>query len=127
MQVADIISWSLGIFACFHKREVSSACIRVCVYVCVRERKQDREKKVSKGHNKKLAYSLRFQMYKTKHTHTLTHTHVEYILPQVRFSHILCCITAPFLVLYNKDCLKISCIAPCAPIGCGAVPVSTRK
>lgn len=32
MQVADIISWSLGTFACFHKREVG-LCACVCVFV----------------------------------------------------------------------------------------------
>lgn len=36
MQVADIISWSLGRFACFHKREVAvHACMRVCVCACM--------------------------------------------------------------------------------------------
>lgn len=33
MQVADIISWSLGRFACFHKREVA---LCICVCLCVR-------------------------------------------------------------------------------------------
>lgn len=36
MQVADIISWSLGRFAYFHKREVA-VCV-LCVLVCVKKR-----------------------------------------------------------------------------------------
>jgi len=34
MQVADIISWSLGRFAYFHKREVA-LCARVFMCTCV--------------------------------------------------------------------------------------------
>lgn len=44
MQVADIISWSLGRFACFHKREVAvcvfCVCVRACMLVRERERKE---------------------------------------------------------------------------------------
>jgi len=44
MQVADIISWSLGRFACFHKREVA-LCVCVSVCVCVSGREKEREKR----------------------------------------------------------------------------------
>lgn len=37
MQVADIISWSLGGFACFHKREVA-----LYVFVHVEEKREKR-------------------------------------------------------------------------------------
>lgn len=44
MQVADIISWSLGRFACFHKREVA-LCICVCLCVRMLRSQSRREKK----------------------------------------------------------------------------------
>lgn len=44
MQVADIISWSLGRFACFHKREVA-LCIYVCLCVRMLRSQSRREKK----------------------------------------------------------------------------------
>ena len=71
MQVADIISWSLGGFACFHKREVAlHECVCVCVCVCVLvcllgESEQEREKKISNKHIKKFSYSSWFRANKT--------------------------------------------------------------
>lgn len=58
MQVADIISWSLGRFACFHKREVA-LCICVCLCVRMLRSQSRRGKRVSNGHN-----SLWFQTNK---------------------------------------------------------------
>ncbi len=90
--MADIISWVVGQICMFSQKGSSSACVRVCECVfecvCVRERENKREKKVSSGHNKKLSYSLWFQMnkesfsemiqsgdYENKATHTHTHMH----------------------------------------------------
>ncbi len=59
MQVADIISWSLGRFACFHKREVALCiCVCLCVRVCEREREREEKKKGFKWTQQKVGLQL---------------------------------------------------------------------